>query len=45
MALHELKEFEDDLGLALLLGVVNALQGITQNTGSDHLIELGCIER
>lgn len=46
MSLHELKKLdndlggraEDDLALALLFGVVDALQSIAKNTSSDHLI-------
>lgn len=44
LGLHELKELDDDLGgrteedltLASLLRVVDVLQSIAQNTGSDH---------
>lgn len=48
LRLHELKELDDDLGgrteedltLASLLRVVDVLQSIAQNTGSDHLFAL-----
>lgn len=46
MLLHELEELHDDFGgraehhlaLALLLGVVDTLQSIAQDAGSDHLV-------
>lgn len=50
MALHDLKELDDDLGagsdhdltLAGLLGVVDAVEGIVENGSADHLD--GCSE-
>lgn len=46
LALHELEEpdddlrrrAQDDLALALLVGVVDALESIAQNTGANHLV-------
>ena len=49
MSLHDAQELDDDLGagpdqdlaLASLLGVVDALERIVENRGSDHLESLG----
>jgi hypothetical protein len=48
--LHDLEELDDDLGagadqdlsLALLLGVVDAVEGIVKNRGANHFG--GCME-
>lgn len=48
LRLHKLKELDDDLAgrteedltLASLLRIVDVLQSIAQNTGSDHLVQI-----
>lgn len=52
MALHDLQELDNDLGrradqdlpLAPLLGVVDAVERIVQDGGADHLVGCGVVE-